>query len=138
MSSLKIYQLNSHNAIQANTELLNQLSATQTAFIALIQEPYLKSGKIIYPTECTKLEHGNKPRTAIYVSKQLNFSLLPSLSNQFCTAIAGSLNNQKIVIASIYLHSKQSPTPDWLQAIIKYCHTNKYGLLIGADANCPQ
>ena len=109
--TLKIFQLNMHNANQANIELTSQLADSKTPTIALIQEPHLHKGNIQYPTGCTKFEHMNMPRTAIYINKTLNFSLLPSLSNQYVTTIAGNINNQKVVISSIYLHHKQSPTP---------------------------
>ena len=135
MTSIKFFQLNMHNAAQANTELLNQISAANSPYIALLQEPHLKNGKIQYPPGCTQLEQQKQPRAAIYVSKSLNFSLLPSLCTQFCTTIAGNLNGQKTVVSSIYLHGKQPITPPWLLQIIQYCKQNKYALIIGTDAN---
>ena len=133
--TLAIFQLNMHNASQANTELTTQLAESKHPTLSLLQEPYLHKGKIQYPQGCTKFEHHKNPRTAIYVNKTLNFSLLPSLSNQYATTIAGNINNQKVVISSIYLHHKQTPTPDWLVNIIQYSKQNKYGLLIGTDCN---
>ena len=46
---INCYQINLHNALQANTELLNTLKNSTNPCIALIQEPYLKKNKIIYP-----------------------------------------------------------------------------------------
>ena len=132
---ISIFQLNSHNANQANTEITTQLAEHPHPTIALLQEPYLNKGRIQYPAGCTKLEQHKNPRTAIYITKTLNFSLLPSLSNQYATTIAGNINGQKIVISSIYLHHKLTPTPDWLDKIISYSKHNNYGLLIGSDCN---
>ena len=67
--------------------------------------------KIQYPKGCTLLEHPRKPRTAIYISNSLNFSNIQSLTNQFATVIAGKINTQRVLIASIYLHQKQEVTP---------------------------
>ena len=124
-----------HNASQAHTELTTQLADNKFPTIALIQEPNLHKGHIQYPQGCTKFEHNTSPRTAIYINKTLNFSLLPSLTHQYATTIAGNINNQKVVISSIYLHHKQTPTPGWLTDIIQYSKQNKYGLIIGTDCN---
>lgn len=115
--TITIFQLNSHNAVQTNTELTTQLAEHTHSSIALIQEPYLSKGHIQYPKGCTKFKQHKKTRTVNYINKTLNFSLLPSLSNQFTTTIAGSHNGQKTVISSTYLHHKPTPTPDWCDKI---------------------
>ena len=55
--TLNIYQLNMHNANQANIELTTQLAENQLPTVALIQEPHLQKGKIQYPQGCTKFQH---------------------------------------------------------------------------------
>ena len=134
-SNINCYQINLHNALQANTELLNSIRSSSQPFIALIQEPYLYKKKVAYPASCTKLEHPKSPRTAIYISDALNFSSIDSLCNTYATVIAGRIHGQKLLICSIYLHHKQDATPSWLTEIITYAKTNTFGLLISADAN---
>ena len=54
--NISIFQLNTHNANQANTELTTHLAEQIYPTIALLQEPSLHKGRIQYPKGCTKFE----------------------------------------------------------------------------------
>ena len=111
--TLTNYQLNRHNANQANIELTTQLADNKLPTLALIQEPYLHKGKIQYPQGCTKFEHHKNPRSTIYINKTLNFSLLPSLTNQYASTIAGNINGQWSSLAFIYTTNNLQRLTGW-------------------------
>ena len=135
--SICCYQVNMHNAIQANTELLN-LMKNSNANVSLIQEPYTyrgnlgikASGMAVFPNKKT----GN-PRTAIIASRHLELMEISDLNNEYATVVAGIINNKKIMFASMYLHGEREILGDGIRSIIEFSNKFNHQLIFAADAN---
>ena len=94
-------QINLHNSKAAQTELEVQISNNKDPTIALLQEPPTPNKNVKYPKNCSKFNTPEKARTAIFIPKGLNFTEISSLTTKFCLVIQGTINNSKILLASI-------------------------------------
>ena len=75
-------------------------------YICLVQEPYVYNQIASnQPRTATRYVGGdnNTPRTAIYISKNLNAWYIEELSNRDATCIIIKINNRQTMIASIFL-----------------------------------
>ena len=138
MNNLKVVQLNCHNAVQANIEL-GILLTKYNGVIALLQEPYVNSRKIIsnlpkgYDTfPGNKTDH---KRTAIIASKHLCLTEINELCTKTLTAVGGIIENKKLIFASIYMHYDKQVISDELKSLTSYCRTHNFQLILGADSN---
>ena len=138
MSTIKVFQLNCHNAFQAHTEL-GILMAKHSGTVALIQEPYVNGRKTLanlpkgydsFPSEKT----GHK-RTLVLASKHLKLTEINELCTNICTVIGGVIEGRKIIFASIYMHYDSEIISPELEKLIQYAKENCFQLVIGADSN---
>ena len=86
--------------------------------------------------DCYPTTYSCRPRTAVYVRKELNFAELTSFSHQDCTVVFGKLNGVVTVIASIYLDIlNQTVIPEVLKRLMTYVNSNNFHLILGIDSN---
>ena len=143
---LKVVQANLRHSRGASAIVQNILGSGE-ADILLIQEPWVnngvkglthKSGKLIYDT------NSHRPRTAILIRNELNFTPLTNYITQDVTAIIlrsdGKDNKDKdIVLVSAYFpgeqESREDPPPTEVKNLINYCRAQKLEFIISCDAN---
>lgn len=141
---LEIYQINLHKAYAPTTELNNFLRR-KSSFLAMLQEPVVRSGTI----KNLDMRHGHiiqvggnvKPRAAIYHSKNLIIHPLYHLStaDQAVAMLSVKINgaNKDIIICSSYFPSDSvlnPPTQEFIN-VVDYCKNNNFSLLTSIDAN---
>ena len=108
-------------------------------YICLIQEPYVYNQIASnQPRTAIRFVGGdnNTPRTAVYISKNLNAWYIEEVSNRDATVIVIKINNRQTMVASIYLDRNKDVVQPWLRKIMDYRQQRGYALLIGADSNC--
>ena len=143
MSSLRCIQVNLHHAKGASS-VLGRRFTKERLTAALIQEPWIHGNKILgLSTNNGRLIYCNtqsKPRTAILLNKEANFSPITEFIQRDIVAInlevptAGG--SQEIVVASAYFPGdKDEIPPPEVAALVRYCRTANKPFLIGCDAN---
>lgn len=138
----KIVQANLQHSQTATATLRRSLEVTTEA-IALIQEPWIRKGRI-----CGLSNIGGKllldttvsnPRTCIFAPKHINTVLM----NEFCSRDLTTIRLQPnpnlglscLVLASAYLPGDaEVPTPE-LAALVAHCEREGLELIISADSN---
>jgi ribonuclease HI len=113
--------------------------------IALIQEPYIYNDKVrgfdsggnivYYPND-------EKPRTCIYLNKNLKYIPLPEFCSGDETTIKLLLqedagNETEVIICSAYFpfDSTSPPPSETITNLVNYCKSNNKQLILGCDAN---
>ena len=77
-----------------------------------------------------------RPRAAIFIPKDLPFVYLEQLSNSDCAvALLQTANNNKILLASVYLDSNGPVVPTWLSDLMSYIDSRRIAALIAFDSN---
>ena len=136
--SVKLIQLNCHNAYQSHTKLKLLMSKNKSV-ITLVQEPYVNnkktlanypSGYDIFPTQ--KTQH---PRTAIFASRHLKLTEINELCNSDMTTVGGIIEGSRIMLASIYMHYDKPVISKNLEGLIQYSRSHSFQLIIAADTN---
>ena len=128
------YQLNLHNSYLAQKELLSKMSQYKNP-IAFLQELPTPKGKLIYPKCSTHLQHNKNQRATLYIPKHLDFCQINSLTTPLSMAACGKLNNQFILLVSLYIRPKAKTLPDILPKIISYAKQHKLPTIIAGDLN---
>ena len=139
-----INQINLQHCKAASAELSRRFGLNQFD-IALIQEPYIYkdrvrgldfSGDIVY------LPANFKPRTCIYVRKNIKFLTLP----QFCTGDETTIkilfkddsgSETEVILCSAYFpfDSPDPPPSNNIKKLVNFCKTSNKHLIIGCDSN---
>ena len=115
--------------------LCQDLEEAKGLVIALIQEPYLKKGKIPYIRGYNVVQYdGNQPRAAIIIPNSLHYFPIPALTDRDMASIM--LGKEANVISSIYMDGliKVDITKP-LQMVAEYSKHAKCKMLIGCDSN---
>lgn len=141
-STCKVVQANLHHSQTATAQLRKWLEVQHTA-IALIQEPWIRSGHIrglsnLGGKLLVTTDHDH-PRSCIYISGNLEAQLL----NDFCCrdVSAARLTVQRgatvmaIVFASVYMPEAEEPPPHDLVRLVTHCEGSGDEVVIGTDAN---
>ena len=136
--TVKVLQLNCHNAHQAMTELRLKM-IKHSNIIALVQEPYINNkkslanlpkGYVSFPGD----KEGRK-RSCIIASKHLNLTEIAELCTNTTTVVGGILGTQRVVFCSAYMHYDHEVISQDIKAVLAYCKKNNFGLIFGADSN---
>ena len=137
-NSVNFYQLNCDGRIVVES---NMPSKKDT--IILLQEPYLVRGR---PGALRVHNFVSTPegRTAIYTPNldSASFLKMPSLIRDDLVAGLLEWDDKKIIVASLYLPSKdkdnkdiKDPVDKNLTDLLDYCKEYNFGLICGADCN---
>ena len=138
----KVLQANLHHSITATAQTRKWLEVNNTA-VALIQEPWISRGRICGLSNLGgKLITGmylDKPRTCIYVSKNIQAQPLTEFCSRDVCAIKlladiGS-GLPEVVMASAYMPEEDDPPPHDLTRLISDCESKGLDLLVAADSN---
>ena len=147
INTLNIQQINLHHCVAAVQNFDFNFNKKQIEgfrkneeYIGLIQEPYVKFGRISgfssnYKIICSSTK--KNVRACIAVSKKLRFWTLSQYTNEDQVAIIVNTNNKKVVLVSLYMpgDSTEAPPPTIFRNLVKYCDENNLGLVVGTDAN---
>jgi ribonuclease HI len=143
-TTLNFIQINLQHA-KAPTFNISECLGRLKTFITLIQEPYyfygIKGLSKRYGTMFSKVESGERPRTCIYVSKNINAVLLPKFSSRDLTTIKIKHNDgngyKEIICCSVYLpYDSDTPPPTReLSEVINYANSSSTPIILGCDAN---
>ena len=66
---------------------------------------------------------------------ETNIIKLEHLSHRDCAVGLLSVNNEKILLASIYLDIKEPVINEWMTNLITFANRKKYPIVIGMDSN---
>ena len=81
VNRVDIWQINLGRRIAATEVLCQDLEETKGTVIALIQEPYLRKGKLPYVRGYKVVQYdGPQPRAAILVPDKLHYFPIPALT----------------------------------------------------------
>ena len=135
--NIECLQVNLNKSSLATGLMTNELESSPR--IGFISEPYTAFKKIVgkpyeynvYP----EIACESVPRAALYVPKIIKSVGLPQLSNSDCQVAMLYLQVGIILLASAYLDINNTPTPEWLDAIIELAESKSYGIIIAIDTN---
>ena len=144
MDDLTFYQVNLRKMYAATAELNNHLNR-KSSFVVLIQEPVVRSGKIMgLNRKRGNVVHASlngRPRAVIYISKNLNIHPLYNLSSLdqavLMLSISRNGKERKIIVCSSYFpyDSVSDPPTSEFNDLSDYCKINNLPLLSGIDTN---
>ena len=135
LNRVDIWQINLGRRITATEMLCHDLEKAKGPVIALIQEPYLKKGKVPYIRGYNVVHYGgNDLRAAIIVPNSLHYFPIPSLTDRDMASIL--IGSEANVISSIYMDGLITvDITKPLQMVADYSKHAKCRMLIGCDSN---
>ena len=135
VNRVDIWQINLGRRIAATEALCQDLEETKGTVIALIQEPYLRKGKLPYVRGYKVVQYdGPQPRAAILVPDKLHYFPIPALTDRDMASIL--IGKEANVLSSIYMDGLIAvDITKPLQMIADYSKHAKCSLLIGCDSN---
>lgn len=140
---MKCVQANLQHAKAASAEISRGF-AKNTYNIGLIQEPWIRSGKIsgLNIEKCKLIYDMNveRPRAAIILDENINSLLISEFTDGDLVTILTEANQmgvrKEIIIASAYFPGEQPEAPtEKVKALVGYCRKHNKSLIIGCDAN---
>ena len=115
---------------------------TNPSFIYMVQEPYVREGKMIGFDKSHLLFYDHSsltPRSAIYASKDLHLWPMPEFTAKditTCLWLTHQDHLPKVIIASVYMdHTDLKVWPDTLTKLLRYCRSGRHKLILAADTN---
>ncbi len=139
--SVKCFQLNMHHAKAATDNLRVVISEVKSSYIAFLQEPYIKHGRLVgFGNQGTTVMHCPIPkepnRAALNLSRDLQAWPLTHIMSRDIAAALVDINGKKFIIASVYMpfDSADHPTTG-VNKLVKYSEDNQLNIIICADAN---
>jgi len=136
-TNVKFLQLNLQHSRIA-TDNLTKLIAEHGTDILLLQEPYTIKNKIAGISRRHKIfTHGaHRTRAAIVVTNnQIDTLLLTQLSDSDTVVLEITLDNAKIIIASMYFDINQQTADDMLKIEAILQHAKGAGIILAMDSN---
>ena len=147
-NSINFLQINLHHCVAAAQNFdhifgkkLKDSIRHDTENIGLIQEPYVRRGKVQgFSNKNFKIITGQgskQTRACIVVSKRLQYWILTQFSNEDQVAIVVKSNDKYFVIVSLYMpgDSEAAPPSELFRKLVMYCEQKNYGIIVGTDAN---
>ncbi|CAK1598330.1 unnamed protein product [Parnassius mnemosyne] len=138
-SKTSLVQANLHHSETASAQLRKWLEVQRTA-IALIQEPWVGSGKIkglnnLKGKLFYSSEH-DKPRACIYTTKDICAQPLTDFCSRDMYAVAIQYTQEsRLVVASVYMPEEDTPPPHDLSRLVNFCERTGLEVVIGTDSN---
>ena len=109
------------------------------SFLLFLQEPACKGKKLVHIDRSHQVfyMHGaNRPRSAIYASRDLNLWFSPQFSDgDITTCIWRRIGSANCFVASVYLDITTDAIPDTLKRLVNHCRANNIDPLFCADTN---
>ena len=106
MEILKFIHINLHKAHLAGTELLKRVHSLRH-FVCLVQEPNVYTDRVCYKPPGAKSFPSSyiskQPRAAIFVSKGVYVTELPSLEDDNTAVVMMKIRDENVIVASLYL-----------------------------------
>lgn len=123
------------------TPLSNELQKDKS-FLICLQEPPVHNGKISYLGNDHGLFYdrsGERPRAAIYASRNLHLWMLPEYTNSdmaTCLWRREWETVSEVIVTSVYMDIELGNVyPPMLERLIRHCQVRKKLILICADTN---
>lgn len=139
--TVKCFQINMHHAKAATDNLRVVISEVKSSYIAFLQEPYIKHGRLVgFGNQGSTVMYCNNclepNRAAINLSRDLHAWPLTHIMSRDIAAALVDINGVKFIIASIYMpfDSVDHPTAGVIR-LVKYGEENKLNIIICADVN---
>lgn len=142
-TKLKVTQINLQHCKAATHLLCSRIQKLHTD-ICLIQEPYLYGNTIRLITNV----NGNvyvrpitRPRTCIYVPKDIEANLITEYSSDDCTVVkvkvTQDLSKVEILMVSAYLpyDPQDMPPTEAVRKVVDYASRTNIPIILGVDAN---
>lgn len=140
---MEVIQANLQHAKAASAEISRRF-AQGTSKIGLIQEPWIRSGKIcgLNIKQCKLIydTRAERPRAAILLDESINSLLISEFTDEDTVAVLVQANQmgvrKEIVIVSAYFPGEDEDAPtEKVKALVAYCKVHNMALVIGCDAN---
>ena len=131
---LEFLQINLKKAFTAAVELNKRVNKSKQ-YVFLATETYNFRGKICSLPRGSKSVCSENCRAAIIFNGSLNLIKIEKLTKRDCAVGLLLVNNEKILIASVYMDIKEKTIQPWLTDVINFARRKKYSLIIGADSN---
>ena len=129
---LEFIQINLKKSFVAAIEL-NKKVSNKDNYVVLATKTYNFNGKVIsLPKKSLSMSHEN-PRAAIIFNKDLNLIKIEQLTNRDCAVGLLQVQNEKVLVASIYLDIKLEVVQPWLENLVQFARKKKYAVIIGMD-----
>ena len=117
----------------------NKYSLLVNSFIISLQEPPTKDGKILGLDKRNHIfsdRSTNRPRAAIYASKDLNLWLSTEYTSADIATCIWLTDEEEIYVCSVYMDITQDNVwPIQLEKLVTHCKRRNKKLLISADTN---
>ena len=137
MNEIPFIQLNMHRAVAASTILNNKVNLNPS--ICFLTEPCTAFNKVCHVPpnhSCVpSTTLSERPRTAIYIPRTIQFIHLEQLSNKDCTVVVLDTARGKLILASVYLDYNLDVVQPWLTSLMDYVDNRKLPLLMALDSN---
>lgn len=139
----KALQVNLHHAKSASGTLVQRFTK-QNIGIALIQEPWIRAGRICgLTTKTGKLVYdrsATRPRAAILINQTLDWFPLTQFTSSDLVAVSLMVKTKngthEIICASAYFPGEEiEAPPEAVQELVKHCRRRNVPYIIGCDAN---
>ena len=131
------HQLNTQKCRLASQMLLASL--TQTPMISFITEPYTVANKVVFrPSGYQTIPEAtcsSVPRAALFIPRQIDAVALGHLNTPDCATAVLKWENEKVLIASIYLDGNDALPPEWMVKILEYAEEKELKVLLAIDTN---
>ena len=126
---LNCVQVNLKKALVAAIEL-NKNIKNDSNTVGFITEPYVSKGKLsCIPPGCYTI-CGVNPRAALICSHNSGIIALEQFTHSDIAVGLYQKDNEKVLLASVYLDIKKEVIQDWLNDLINLANKKKYGILI--------
>ena len=137
--SIRFLQFNLNKCFAAQSNLMVELTTLKNEhFIVLVQEPHFHKKK---PSSLNnsfiKAFHSNDdwPRAMILCSKNLNISIIESLSCRDTTCVTLHSSKEEVIVASCYHDIEFPEVVNNLESVLDYAKNKGKDTLIGSDTN---
>ncbi|KAL1457413.1 hypothetical protein WDU94_007649 [Cyamophila willieti] len=140
---MNVVQINLHHA-KAASATFTKLILERNIKLALIQEPYVVKGRVAGLSAC----NGNviydvsspKPRTCIYISKEVQYLPLWNYTSDDMTVVKlkhqeGGVSKELIVCSCYLPYEKPDPVSRELQNLVNHAEGERLDYILGVDAN---
>ena len=140
--TIQVWQLNLHRSYIASADLQRRLEH-DAGFVALLQEPYTRSGIATnIPTgamvfqAATPSNEVERNRAAIIASEAMSAWLVPDFTDSDMVTIAFDCELGTLWCSSVYMPGESNdPPPPLARGVIGHCRNNDIPLLMGGDVN---
>ena len=122
MTLLEVFQINANKAFAAAVDLNSRLEIL-SQYLCLVTEPYKVKCKLTNKplgAKCLVIKSQIPPRAAIFYKGVEDLIMIDVLSNEDCVVGLFNTDENKLLIASVYLDITKCVSPPWLERVVEY------------------